>query len=94
MLEKFNNFEKYARENNLGLWKSCPLIISKPTIKQIIITNPPVQSGTSYNGGDKDCSDFVTNQEAQTFFISQGGPASDPHKLDADKDGLACESLP
>ena len=25
MLEKFNNFEKYARENNLGLWGSCPL---------------------------------------------------------------------
>lgn len=24
MLEKFNLFEKYAREHNLGLWGSCP----------------------------------------------------------------------
>lgn len=25
MLAKFNNFEKYARERNLGLWGSCSL---------------------------------------------------------------------
>lgn len=43
---------------------------------------------------DKDCGDFKTHQEAQDFFISQGGPNSDPHKLDSDGDGLACESLP
>jgi len=92
-LDKFNAFEKYARENNLGLWGSCPLDTPKPTIKPIII-NPPVQSGTSYGGGDKDCTDFATHADAQAFFISQGGPGSDPHRLDADHDGLACESLP
>ena len=102
MLDKFNAFEKYARENNLGLWGSCPLSIPYPTVKQTITTNPPfqkinqapVQTGTSYAGGDKDCSDFATHASAQAFFVSQGGPGSDPHRLDADKDGLACESLP
>src|SRR3989344_1057557 len=28
MLNKFNNFEKYAKENNLGLWGSCPLSVT------------------------------------------------------------------
>jgi len=43
---------------------------------------------------DKDCSDFATQEEAQAFFTSQGGPGSDPHRLDGDNDGIACESLP
>lgn len=43
-------------------------------------------------GGDRDCSDFATQQEAQAFF-NQAGPG-DPHNLDADGDGRACESLP
>lgn len=102
MLERFNAWEKYARENNLGLWGSCPINIPTSTIttKKATVTNPPVQnqqavqSGSTYSGGDKDCSDFSTHAEAQAFFISQGGPSSDPHKLDADHDGLACETLP
>ncbi|GAB3107411.1 hypothetical protein GCM10027055_02890 [Janibacter alkaliphilus] len=40
---------------------------------------------------DKDCADFATQAEAQTFFTSNGGPASDSHRLDADDDGIACE---
>lgn len=41
---------------------------------------------------DKDCSDFSTHAEAQTFFKLQG--LGDPHGLDRDGDGLACETLP
>ena len=43
---------------------------------------------------DRNCSDFTTWQEAQDFFLSEGGPGDDPHRLDRDKDGEACESLP
>ena len=43
--------------------------------------------------GDKDCSDFSSWREAQHFFIKHGGPRRDPHRLDADHDGIACESL-
>src|SRR3712207_2204487 len=40
---------------------------------------------------DLDCSDFDTQQEAQAELERD---PSDPHGLDADKDGIACEELP
>ncbi len=45
-------------------------------------------------GPDRDCSDFRTHAEAQAFFEAAGGPERDPHRLDSDGDGIACESLP
>ena len=44
--------------------------------------------------GDKDCSDFPTQRAAQKFFKKHGGPKRDPHRLDADHDGIACEDNP
>lgn len=52
------------------------------------------RSVLSTGEADKDCSDFKTHLEAQLFFESNGGPASDPHNLDRNGDGRACESLP
>jgi micrococcal nuclease len=46
------------------------------------------------NGPDRDCGDFSTHAEAQAFFEAAGGPGSDPHRLDGDHDGVACETLP
>jgi hypothetical protein len=43
---------------------------------------------------DRDCSDFATEREAQAFYERNGGPGSDPHGLDGDDDGRACEELP
>lgn len=45
-------------------------------------------------GPDRNCSAFRTHAEAQAFFLAAGGPARDPHRLDGDNDGIACESLP
>lgn len=42
---------------------------------------------------DRDCSDFATHRQAQRFF-KKHHPNRDPHGLDGDNDGLACESLP
>lgn len=42
---------------------------------------------------DRDCSDFSTWRAAQKFYKRHGGPRRDPHRLDADRDGIACESL-
>lgn len=58
---------------------SPPRIPGKPTDKKTSIRI------------DENCSDFPSQAKAQAFFIEEGGPARDPHKLDADKDGLACE---
>lgn len=45
-------------------------------------------------GPDRDCGDFETQAEAQAFYEAAGGPSSDPHRLDGNSDGVACESLP
>ncbi|WP_432255770.1 excalibur calcium-binding domain-containing protein [Limimaricola sp. AA108-03] len=42
-------------------------------------------------GRDRDCSDFSTHREAQEFYEAAG--PGDPHGLDRDRDGIACESL-
>jgi hypothetical protein len=45
------------------------------------------------SAADKDCSDFSSWRQAQNFYKKHGGPRSDPHRLDADHDGVACEDL-
>lgn len=40
---------------------------------------------------DRDCSDFTTHAEAQRLLEAD---RSDPHRLDLDGDGEACEGLP
>lgn len=44
-------------------------------------------------GGDRDCGDFSSQKAAQDFFNAHN-PSADPHGLDADNDGVACESNP
>ena len=43
------------------------------------------------HGVDRDCSDFRTWREAQAFYEAAG--PGDPHHLDGDGDGIACERL-
>ena len=43
---------------------------------------------------DRNCSDFDAWPEAQEFYETAGGPGEDPHGLDRDGDGVACDSLP
>ena len=43
---------------------------------------------------DRNCGDFSTWDDAYAFFLAEGGPAEDPHRLDNDNDGIPCESLP
>ncbi|WP_176392085.1 excalibur calcium-binding domain-containing protein [Marininema halotolerans] len=38
---------------------------------------------------DKDCSDFTNQKEAKKYLLP-----GDPHRLDPDRDGKPCESLP
>ncbi|MCM3217751.1 excalibur calcium-binding domain-containing protein [Niallia taxi] len=45
-------------------------------------------------GPDRNCSDFSTGAEAQEFYLAAGGPSSDPHDLDRDNDGNACDWNP
>ncbi len=66
-----------------------------PTPTQPKTESKPVQNSSyvcSYN--TYNCPDFATHAEAQEVFEACGGTSNDVHRLDQDKDGLACETLP
>ncbi|MCL4366080.1 thermonuclease family protein [Patescibacteria group bacterium] len=99
--DKFRTAEQQARINNKGLWGACATTspTSKPATNTTGIapksTGTTTQSTGSTSGGDKDCKDFKTQAEAQAYFNSKGGSASNNvDRLDADSDGKVCESLP
>ena len=79
---EYGRLERQARNANRGLW-------SRPN------PTPPWEWRDRSSGqpaDDKDCSDFDTQPEAQRFF--ERHQPGDPHRLDGDGNGEACESLP
>lgn len=103
---KLKQSEQQARAANKGLWGACstPSPTAKtntvqPTTKattQQNTTGGSTTTNNTYSGGDKDCKDFSTQAEAQAYFNSRGGSASNNvDRLDgSDHDGVVCESLP
>lgn len=102
-LEKFNNFEKHAREHYLGLWGSCDLSPIPTVVEQIIPTNSnsytvPTKSymipaQQSNNGSyvcncSKSCTAISSCEEAYYQLNICGCSIRD-----GDKDGVPCESL-
>lgn len=77
--------EQEARNAGIGLWKPTPTPSSSA---------PPSTTFTlpACYPNDCDCSDFSTHAHAQWFH--ENYDPNDTHRLDRDKDGLACESLP
>ena len=86
---------------------SAPVAINADRSGDLVISNQPDREPTEAaatfatdsprydpDGPDRDCGDFETWQESQTFFVAAGGPESDGHRLDRDNNGIACESLP
>ena len=74
--------------------ESLPGAPGKPAPTPVSTVQTPTGTPASETFQDQNCSDFDTWAEAQAFFESEGGPASDPHRLDGDGDGIACQSLP
>ena len=54
---------------------------------------PAGTAGAKYTD-EYNCDDFGTQPEAQKFFQNAGGVKGDTNRLDGNKDGDACESLP
>lgn len=65
------------------------IITAVATATATLAASPPATAV-----GDRDCGDFASQRAAQIFFLKHGGPQSDPHGLDSDSDGVACESNP
>lgn len=70
-------------------------MVNQASPADVVTLEPSAEaSGFDPLGPDRDCGDFDTQAEAQAFFEAAGGPGSDPHRLDGDRDGIACASLP
>lgn len=93
---QFADREEEAQRNDVGLWgyegstaTATPTPTLTPTPEPATSTDdvdlPPLPSD-----GDYDCGHFDTQEQAQTVLERESG---DPHRLDGDDDGIACESL-
>ncbi len=56
--------------------------------------NTTSDPSTGKGADEYNCDDFDTQPEAQNFFEKVGGVGNDVNRLDGNKDGEACESLP
>ncbi len=67
-----------------------PLVASPPRMFEITLNySGPIDPF----GEDLSCGDFPSWTEAQAVFMAAGGPSQDPHGLDPDTNGIACEEL-
>jgi len=85
-----------------GIAAICLAILLVPiwngALKAAEDTGPHWPTFPSFGGhlpaNDKDCiADFNSRQQAQRFLLEQRGPMRDPHRLDRDGDGKACEDV-
>ena len=72
---------------------ACESLAGSPVVVEFADTDPPESLDSTTGFVDRNCSDFVDWRSAQDFFESEGGPSRDPHRLDRNSDGVACESL-
>ncbi|WP_254545881.1 thermonuclease family protein [Halomarina pelagica] len=92
--DAFASAERAAQADDVGLWNYEPPRTStpEPTPEPTPTPTPEPTPEPTPSGGDGqrdyDCSDFDTQSEAQEYLT-----AGDPHRLDGDGDGVACESL-
>lgn len=61
------------------------------TLTLLGVFGPGAGMALAAGAGDKNCDDFTYQEDAQDFFDTTTG---DPHDLDRNDDGVACESLP
>jgi Excalibur calcium-binding domain len=61
-----------------------------------VITEEDIKSGAKQGKytDEYNCDDFKTQPESQEFFDNAGGVKGDTNRLDGDKNGEACQSLP
>ena len=101
-MERFLEAQREAKEANRGLWGLPPGELCQQTDRgngigggcsgsesqpQSGYESPSAGSG---EGSNLDCAGFATHEEAQRVLEQD---PSDPHYLDGDGDGVACEEL-
>jgi len=85
--EEFAALEQEAQASGVGLWD----FQDSDTGSETDSDNSDVEIPPLPPDGDYDCGDFETQEQAQYVLENESG---DPHGLDGDGNGVACESLP
>ena len=98
---EWSEVEAEARREKRGLWKNPSVIPpweyrhSKRKKRAPRSAGTPPGPGCDCSGNHYNCSDFKTQAQAQACFEHcMKVKGYDVHKLDRDKDGRVCESLP
>jgi micrococcal nuclease len=106
--DRYLQAEAIVRQQRLGLWSqrdpqmpwdfrqaNKPSNLAQQPTHRPTQTTPQTQPNQQRRDlpvtRDLNCKDFKTQREAQAVLDAD---PSDPHRLDRDKDGIACESLP
>jgi micrococcal nuclease len=85
--EEFAVVEQEAQATDVGLWDFEDADTESGTDSDSSdVEIPPLPPDGDYN-----CGDFETQKQAQYVLENKSG---DPHGLDRDRNGIACESLP
>ncbi len=74
-------------KGNINLDKAGNILFDK-------LGNVTADKSSGKKADEYNCDDFSTQPEAQRFFEKVGGVGNDVNRLDGNKDGDACESLP
>lgn len=102
-VDRFLEAQREARAANRGLWSLSAGELCQQTDRGNGIgggcsgsesESPPTSQSASPGGevdSNLDCASFETHEEAQRVLEQD---PSDPHYLDGDDDGVACEDLP
>ena len=99
---EFKEAERKTREDKRGLWadgtceQPATSFEGQASSEKLPASNFQSPTFSSYECGRNayNCTDFSTQAEAQAALDACEGVANDIHKLDADGDSMACESLP
>ncbi len=97
--EQLLKAEANAKSSKIDFWSQTSPILPADFRRGKRATSTPKPAGNGVRDHssdppalDFDCSDFKTQAESQRIIDST--PGEDPHKLDRDRDRVACESLP
>lgn len=95
--DQYRQAEVAARSSRLNFWSQANPVMpwdfrrSGESTPAPAAPRSPSATLPACVQGDCDCSDFSTQAQAQAVLDAFPG---DPHRLDGDRDGVACESLP
>ncbi|WP_171814876.1 thermonuclease family protein [Halothece sp. PCC 7418] len=92
---RYRNAQEQAQRSRQGIWAYhnpiMPWNYRRGERHQPIPTTTTAENLPSCIDGDCDCKHFSTQAQAQQVLTRF---PEDPHRLDGDNDGVACESLP